>query len=68
MDAFRIAREEAVTLAKTYDGEFPRTHYKDVLEYLSMSRDEFTQIVDLHRNREIWQMSGNEWQLRHSIE
>jgi hypothetical protein len=32
-----------------------------------MSNDEFAQIVDLHRNGEIWQMAGNEWQLRHPI-
>ena len=63
-----MTREEAVTLARKYDGEFPRTHYQDVLNYLSMSSDEFAQTVDLHRNREIWEMSGNEWQLRHPIE
>ena len=62
-----MTREEAVLLAKKYDGEFPGTHYKDVLDYLSMSSDEFAQIVDLHRNREIWRMAGNEWQLRHPI-
>jgi N-acetyl sugar amidotransferase len=63
-----MTREEAVVIARKYDGEFPRTHYDDVLKYLSMSNDEFAQIVDLHRNSEIWQMSGNEWRLRHSIE
>ncbi len=63
-----MTREEAVTLARKYDGEFPRTHYQDVLDYLSMSSNEFAQIVDLHRNREIWDMSGNEWRLRHPIE
>jgi hypothetical protein len=63
-----MTRDEAVTLARKYDGEFPRTHHAEVLDYLSMSNDEFSQVVDLHRNREIWRMAGNEWQLRQPIE
>lgn len=62
-----MSRAEGLELAQKHDGEFPKTHYKDVVDFLSMSSDEFTQIVDLHRNPEIWDMAGNEWQLRHPL-
>lgn len=62
-----MSREEGLRLAQKYDGEFPKTHYRDVLEFLSMSSGEFSQIIDLHRNPEIWDMVGNEWRLRHPL-
>lgn len=63
-----ITREQGLEYARLYDGEFPKTHYREVLEYLSMTHDEFSHIVDLHRNPEIWTMSGNEWKRTFELE
>ena len=64
----QLPRAEGLKLTKKYDGEFPATHIEAALDYLGMSADEFDQIVNLHRNNEIWKMTGNEWTLRHPIE
>ena len=49
-----ITREEAVSLVKKYDCEFPKKYFKDFLEYMSISREEFFQIADRFRNERIW--------------
>jgi len=59
-----MTREEGLELARKYDGEFPEAFLDEVLEYLDLTREEFTRIVDLHRNPEIWSQEGGEWKLR----
>jgi len=59
-----MGREEGCELAKKYDGEFPQKHFKDVLRYLDISKDEFFDIIDKHRNEEIWKKVNNKWKLR----
>lgn len=40
-----IDREEAKSLVKQYDGEFPKTYFKDILEYLKLSETEFHKLL-----------------------
>lgn len=60
----QMTRQEGVQLAGKHDGEFPEEHLDEVLEYLDLDRGEFTRIVDLHRNSEIWKLVDGEWRLR----
>jgi N-acetyl sugar amidotransferase len=62
-----MSRDEGLALTRKYDGEFPATHFSEVLEYLGISSDEFHHIINMHRNDEIWMMSGNEWTLRNPV-
>lgn len=63
-----LTREEGLALCKKYDGEFPARYFDDILKYLSLTEKEFTEIVDKHRNKEIWQKnSKNEWELRYPL-
>ena len=39
---------------RRYDGEFCSEYFKDMLEYLDLTKNEFTEIVNKHRNPEIW--------------
>jgi N-acetyl sugar amidotransferase len=64
----RMTRDEALELVRKYDDEFPHTAHAETLDYLQMSEREFEEIVDLHRNAEIWEMSGNGWRLRFPAE
>lgn len=60
-----MTRKEAVKLCEMYDGEFPSLWLDDVLDYLKLTKDDFMNIVDLHRNDEIWYKNpNNEWKLR----
>ena len=63
-----MKREEAFSLCKKYDGEFPSNWLDDVLNYLDLAEDEFYKIIDQHRNDEIWiKNNKNEWKLKWSI-
>ncbi|CCQ73073.1 N-acetyl sugar amidotransferase [Magnetospira sp. QH-2] len=60
----QMNREEGLDLVRKYDSEVPKTHFQDSLDYLGLAENEFTEIVDAHRNGEIWAFRGNQWHLR----
>ena len=47
-----ISRKKALYYVKKYDHEKPSEYFKEQLEYLN--KKEFNEIVDSHRNSEIW--------------
>ncbi|MHB8643766.1 MAG: N-acetyl sugar amidotransferase [Gaiellaceae bacterium] len=63
----QMTRDGAVELAHRYDGEFPEEFLDDMLDYLSMERDELEQVIDLHRNTEIWAKEDAGWRLRYPV-
>ena len=44
-----------------YDDEFPKTYFNDVLEFMKIGKKEFIEIVDMHRNEEIWKFENKIW-------
>jgi hypothetical protein len=64
----QLTRAEALELAKKYDHEFPSLYLNDMLGYLNMTREEFDEVVDKHRNTEIWKKENGEWKLRYPLE
>ena len=64
----QMTRNEGIKLARKYDDEFPIEDFNEVLNYLDISKDNFQEIVDKHRNNEIWKSSiNNKWELINSI-
>ncbi|MDD5072694.1 MAG: N-acetyl sugar amidotransferase [Candidatus Omnitrophica bacterium] len=63
----QLTREQGLELAKKYDDEFPAYYFKDMLEYLDLTEKDFHEIVDKHRNPEIWKKEGGKWQLRYPL-
>jgi len=63
----QMTREKALELAKKYDHEFPHEFFNEVLLYLNINEEEFNDIVDKHRNLEIWKKTGNDWALRYPL-
>lgn len=59
-----MTRAEGLDMARKYDAEFPESHFAENLDYLSLTTEEFSEIVDLHRNSELWERAGNDWRLR----
>ena len=62
-----ITREEGVALVRRYDGEFPKKHFKDFLEYTGLTEEQFWNAVDSWRSPHLWTKEGGEWKLRHQI-
>ena len=60
-----ITRDEGIALVKKYDHEYPKIYLKDILEYLSISEENFWNVIDKHRNNELFtkDLFGN-WKLK----
>ena len=56
-----ISREEGVALAQRYDHEFPRTYFKQFLEYLDITEEHFMKVIDRYRLPHIWQKENSKW-------
>ena len=63
----KITREEAAYLVGKYDTEFPHKYFKEFLEYIDTTQEEFWEVVDKHRSPHIWKKEGDEWKLRHTV-
>jgi hypothetical protein len=62
----KITREEGLSLVKKFDGEFPKTYFKDFLDYIEISEDEFLEKIDDLRSPHLWKKIGDKWVLKHS--
>jgi len=62
-----LDREEGVALINKYDGEFPKTFFKDVLEYVGMTEDEFLETADRFRSPHLWKKTNEGWVIRHKV-
>lgn len=63
----KITREEGAALVKRYDGEFPKKHYQEFLEYCSITDEEFTSVIDSWRSDHLWIKKGDEWDLKYKV-
>lgn len=54
-----MTREEGLELCKLYDGEFPESNIKEIIDYLNMSEKDFYLTIDRHRNEEIWKKNNS---------
>lgn len=63
----KITRDEAVTLVRKYDQEFPRKYFSEFLEYIGLSEREFSETVDRFRSPHLWERRSGEWTLRHQV-
>ncbi|XDD45078.1 N-acetyl sugar amidotransferase [Leptospira sp. WS39.C2] len=63
----KITREEGAALVKRYDGEFPKKHFQEFLEYCAITEEEFRAVIDSWRSDHIWKKNGDEWELKHKV-
>lgn len=63
----KITREEGVGLVKRFDSEFPAKYFKQILEYMDLTEEEFWTYINRGRSPHLWQLNDNEWQLRHAV-
>lgn len=63
----KITREEGIALVKKFDLEFPKRYFKEMLEYMDMTEEEFFVTADKFRSPHLWKKENGEWKLRHPI-
>ena len=60
-----LTRKKALYYVKKYDHEKPSEYFKEQLNYLDLNKKEFNEIVDSHRNPEIWMYKKGHWKLKY---
>tara|TARA_Y100000589_G_C27194947_1_gene646365 strand:+ start:4193 stop:5425 length:1233 start_codon:yes stop_codon:yes gene_type:complete len=63
-----IDREEAILLAKKFEGEFPKRYFKEYLSYLNITEKYFWNKIDQFRSPHLWTLQNGEWVLHQEIE
>lgn len=63
----KMTRDEAVALVRKYDGEFPKEHLGDLLEYMGLSIDEFFVTLDSFRSKNLWAKKEDTWVLKYQV-
>lgn len=59
-----ITREEGVGLVRQYDGEFPSKYFKEYLDYLDMTEEEWWKVVEKFRNKDLLVNDNGRWKSR----
>ena len=62
-----ITRDEAKSLVKRFDGEFPKKYFKDCLNYMNISKEIFYETIDSFRPDHIWTKKGKKWELKKAV-
>lgn len=63
----KITREEAVTLIRKYDGEFPVEHLDEMIDYTGLTKDEIFSVIDSFRSPNLWEKRDGIWQLKYQV-
>lgn len=62
-----ITRQEAVSLVKKYDGEFPKKYFKDFLNHTNLNEKKFFEIIDKFRSPHLWEKVSGKWILKKAV-
>lgn len=64
-----LTRDEAVSLVKKFDGEFPDRYFNEIMEYLNIDPEYFkNELTDKFRSEHLWKRDKNGiWRLRHTV-
>jgi len=62
-----IDREEAISLVKRFDGEFPKKYFEEFLDYIEINEDEFWRVIDQFRPEHLWKKVDGEWILKQAV-
>ena len=63
----KITREEGSQLVKKFDEEFPKKYFKEFLEYISLTEEQFNETVDRFRSPHLWEKIDDEWVLKRAV-
>ena len=63
----RLTREDAIWYVNEYDGKCGEQYIDSACEYMSITKEEFWDIVDQYVNRDLFQKANGKWEPRFAI-
>ena len=49
----KMTRQQAIEIAKKYEGKFPKRHFREFLEFTGMTEEEFWKTAERWRGRDV---------------
>ncbi len=65
--AGRLTRDEAVDLCRQFDGKCHSDYIARFCEYLDITVEDFWEIAESWRNKDIWHLKDGEWELKEKL-
>ncbi len=62
-----LSRDEAVDIVNRLSAEFPKEYFQDFLRFHMITEDEFWEVVERFRNKDVWEMREGQWKLRNKL-
>jgi N-acetyl sugar amidotransferase len=62
-----LTRDEAVTLVRRFDGEFPAKYFDEVMAYIGLAPERFHELCDQFRSPHLWVKENGAWRLRKPV-
>lgn len=66
--AGRLTRDEGIELCRKFDGKCDVDYIRRFCKFVDMPEDEFWDLVEGFRNKDIWEIRDNNWQLKEKLE
>ena len=63
----KITREEGVALVKKFDKEFPNRYFKEMLDYMGITKEDFFETIDRFRSPHLWENKNGTWELKYTV-
>jgi N-acetyl sugar amidotransferase len=58
-----ITREEGLSLAYKFEGEFPTRYFKDIIDFMEITEEQFWRRTDEARSPHLWRKDEGKWVL-----
>lgn len=62
-----LTREEAISLVKRFDGEFPNLFLQNCCDYMGINLQEFHDTIEKFRTPHLWKQEYGTWKLKYPI-
>jgi len=64
----KISRDEGINLVRLFDEEFPHKYFQEFLDYISITEDQFIEVIDKNRSPHLWEKDASDtWRLKHAV-
>ena len=63
----KITREEGIALVKRFDQEFPDKYFREFLDYIDFTEDNFWNTINNFRSKHLWKKVKNKYVLKYTV-
>ena len=62
-----LTREEGIALVQRFDQEFPDKYFREFLDYIDFTEDNFWNTINNFRSKHLWKKVKNKYVLKYTV-